>query len=57
MPSMKSVVSRVPRFDAPFWVLLVTAAIFVGSLGCLGLAAAAQDAAKADAPLVVANDS
>jgi hypothetical protein len=49
--------SDVVRFDAPFWVVLVAAAIFVGSLGCLGLAAAAQDAAKTDAPLIVANDS
>ena len=49
--------SVVVRFDAPFWAVLVAAVIFVGSLGCLGLAAAAQDAAKADAPLIVANDS
>jgi len=40
------------RFDAPFWALLLTAVILVGSFGCLALAAAAQDAAKADASLV-----
>ena len=40
------------RFDAPFWVVLFAATIFMGSLGCIGLAAAAQDAAK-DATTVV----
>lgn len=40
------------RFDAPFWVVLVAGAIFVGSLGCIGLAAAAQDAAKDETSVV-----
>jgi hypothetical protein len=40
------------RFDAPFWVLLLGGVILVGSFGCIGLAAAAQDAARADACLV-----
>jgi hypothetical protein len=49
--------SIVVRFDAPFWVLLLSAAILVGSLGCIGLAAAAQDAAKDDSALITADDS
>lgn len=44
--------STIVRFDAPFWVALLAGAIFVGSLGCLGLAAAAQNAAKSDTVLV-----
>jgi hypothetical protein len=42
----------VVRFDAPFWVALLATAIFVGSLGCIGLAAAAQDAAKDETCIV-----
>jgi hypothetical protein len=36
------------RFDAPFWLLLVSGIVFVGALGCLGLAAAAETASRAD---------
>jgi hypothetical protein len=42
----------VVRFDAPFWVLLVATTIFIGSLGCIGLAAAAQNAAKDETTVV-----
>jgi len=42
----------VVRFDAPFWVALLAGTIFIGSLGCIGLAAAAQDAAKDDTSVV-----
>jgi hypothetical protein len=42
----------VGRFDAPFWVVLLAGVILVGSAGFLGLAAAAQDAAKSDGLLV-----
>jgi hypothetical protein len=44
--------SKPVRFDAPFWVLLIGGVILVGATGCIGLAAAAQDAARDDACLV-----
>jgi len=40
------------RFDAPFWVALLAAVIFVGSVSFIGLAAAAQNAAKSDTAVV-----
>ena len=49
--------TNVVRFDAPFWVALLASAIFVGSVGCLSLAAAAQDAAKSDIAIVSAGDT
>jgi hypothetical protein len=45
------------RFDAPFWVAVVAVLILVGSFGCIGLAAAAQDAAKTHSALVTVDDS
>jgi len=45
------------RFDAPFWAALLALAILVGSAGFISLAAAAQDAAKSDAMLVIMDDS
>ncbi len=45
------------RFDAPFWAALLALVILVGSVGCIGLAAAAQDAAKSSAMLVTMDDS
>jgi hypothetical protein len=45
------------RFDGPFWIALLAAVIFVGSLGCLGLAAAAQDAARSDTAVVSVDDT
>ncbi len=49
--------SRPSRFDAPFWVAMVAGLVLVGSLGFLGLAAAAQDAAKGDSPPISLDDS
>lgn len=49
--------TNVVRFDAPFWVALLAAVIFVGSLGCLGLAAAAQGAARGNTAIVTVDDS
>ena len=46
-----------PRFDAPFWVALLAGVILVGSLGCLGLAAAAQDAARSNTAIVSVGDT
>lgn len=40
------------RFDAPFWVALLAGVILVGSVACIGLAAAAQNAARSDAEIV-----
>ena len=40
------------RFDGPFWILLVAGVILVGSFGCFGLAAAAQDAAQGHAAVL-----
>jgi hypothetical protein len=31
------------RFDAPFWILLISGVLLIGALGCFGLAAAAKD--------------
>ena len=45
------------RFDAPFWAALVALVILVGSAGCIGLAAAAQDASKCDMALVTVGAS
>ncbi len=45
------------QFDAPFWVALLAGVIVVGSLGCLGLAAAAQDAARSDTGIVSVGDT
>lgn len=49
--------TTVVRFDAPFRVLLLGGVIFVASFGCIGLAAAAQEAARADASLVSVPDT
>ena len=49
--------SRTSRFDAPFWVALVAGLVLVGSLGFLGLAAAAQDAARSEAPPLATPDT
>jgi hypothetical protein len=49
--------TNVGRFDAPFWVALLAGVIFVASLGCLGLAAAAQSAAVSEAGIVTMDDS
>ncbi|OJY17503.1 MAG: hypothetical protein BGO98_00975 [Myxococcales bacterium 68-20] len=40
------------RFDAPFWLFVLTGFVFVGSVSCFGLAAAAQSAIRSDAALV-----
>lgn len=45
------------RFDAPFWGVLLASVILVGSVSCIGLAAAAQNAAKSDTVLVSFEDS
>ena len=42
----------VVHFDAPFWVALLAGVILVGSVGLIGLAAAAQDAAKSDSAVI-----
>lgn len=49
--------SKTVRFDAPFWVALLAGTILVGSLGCLGLAAAAQSAAKSDIGILSVGDT
>ena len=45
------------RFDAPFWVALLAGVILVGSVACIGFAAAAQNAVKNDAEIVSLGDS
>ena len=45
------------RFDAPFWVALLAAVIFVGSASFIGLAAAAQDAARSDTSVVSVDET
>jgi hypothetical protein len=49
--------AKVTRFDAPFWVALLAGVIFVGSVGCLGLAAAAQNAARNSTAIVSVSQS
>lgn len=48
---------NVTRFDAPFWVALLAGVILVGSLGCISLAAAAQDAQSSDSAFLTTDDS
>ena len=45
------------RFDAPFWVALLAGVIFVGSVSFIGLAAAAQSAAKSDTAVVSVDET
>ena len=45
------------RFDAPFWVALLAGVIFIGSVSFIGLAAAAQNAAKSDIAVVSVGDT
>ena len=45
------------RFDAPFWVALLAGVIFVCSASFIGLAAAAQDAAKSDTNVVSVDET
>ena len=50
--------STIVRFDAPFWAALLVVVILTGSLECIGLAAAAQDASRSDIrALVTVDDS
>lgn len=49
--------TNIGRFDAPFWVVLLAGVFLVGSLGCFGLAAAAQGAAETGPSLVTVDDS
>jgi hypothetical protein len=48
---------KVVRFDAPFWIALLAGVILVGSVACIGLAAAAQDAARSDIEVVSIGDT
>lgn len=41
-----------PRFDAPFYGLLVTGVLLVGAFGCIGIAATAQTLAKDNTSIV-----
>ena len=45
------------RFDAPFWVALLAGVILAGSIACIGLAAAAQNAARSQADIVSLGDT
>ena len=45
------------RFDAPFWAALLAGVIFIGSVSFIGIAAAAQNAAKSDSVLVSVGDT
>jgi hypothetical protein len=52
------VVMKLPvRFDAPFWVALLAGVILVGSVACIGIAAAAQNAAKSETDIVSLGDT
>ncbi|MBX3209880.1 MAG: hypothetical protein KF764_32925 [Labilithrix sp.] len=43
---------RSARLDAPFWAALLLGLLAAGTLGCFGLAAAAQASAPADAEIL-----
>lgn len=45
------------RFDAPFWVALLVGVILLGSVSFIGLAAAAQSAAKSDSTVVSVDET
>jgi hypothetical protein len=45
------------RFDAPFWVALLAGVILVSSASFIGLAAAAQNAAKSDTSVVSVDET
>jgi hypothetical protein len=45
------------HFDAPFWGLLILGVVLVGTLAMIGLAAAAQEASRTGAGVVVVDDS
>lgn len=44
------------HFDGPFWVALIAGLCLVGAAGLMGHAAAAQNAAHVDTPLVAQAD-
>ncbi len=45
------------RFDAPFWIALLACVILTGALSFIGLAAAAQGAARSDIAVVSVGDT
>jgi hypothetical protein len=45
------------RFDAPFWVALLAGVILIASVSFIGLAAAAQNAARSDSAVVSVGDT
>jgi len=47
---------RSARWDAPFWACLLLGAVAAGSLGCFGLAAAAQASRAPDAAILTTDD-
>lgn len=48
---------RTSRFDAPFWGVLLTGLVLVGTLGLIGLAAAAQGSGASAPGIVTVDDS
>lgn len=48
---------RRSRFDAPFWGVLLTSLVLVGTLGLIGLAAAAQGSGASAPGIVTVDDS
>lgn len=48
---------RTSRFDAPFWGVLLTGLVLVGTLGLIGLAAAAQGDGASAPSIVTVDDS
>ena len=48
---------RTSRFDAPFWGVLLAGLVLVGTLGMIGLAAAAQGSGASAPGIVVVDDS
>jgi hypothetical protein len=47
---------RHARWDAPFWALLLVGVFSIGSLGCFGLAAAAQASMLGEAEILTTDN-
>jgi hypothetical protein len=53
---MSAIKVRHARWDAPFWAFLVVGLFSIGSLGCFGLAMAAQTDPRAEAEILTTDN-
>jgi hypothetical protein len=45
------------RFDAPFWAVLLSGVVLVGSFACIGFALAAEDASHVETDVMTTDDA